>query len=198
MIPDTARIQAAQIDDAFWGPISRARVQLAAGDRADAWATLHSADARCARHDVVLALLRAQSVEDRDEALKSVTTALERASANGVLQTIVSEGPAVTQLAERAAWRVPEAWMERLRRAAVGGVLPDPTGGHEPLTERERDVLRFLPSRLTIGEIADELYISTNTLKFHLKVIYRKLGVNSRGEAAGAARRVDATGPSHP
>ena len=58
----------------------------------------------------------------------------------------------------------------------------------EPLTERERDVLRFLPSRLTVREIADELYISVNTLKFHLRAIYRKLGVNSRAEAAEVAR----------
>jgi LuxR family maltose regulon positive regulatory protein len=58
----------------------------------------------------------------------------------------------------------------------------------EPLTARERDVLRFLPSRLTLGEIADELYVSVNTLKFHLKLIYRKLGVNSRAEAAEYAR----------
>jgi LuxR family maltose regulon positive regulatory protein len=60
----------------------------------------------------------------------------------------------------------------------------------QPLTERERDVLRFLPSRLTVREIADELYISVNTLKFHLRVIYRKLGVNSRAEAAEVARKM--------
>ena len=41
-----------------------------------------------------------------------------------------------------------------------------------------------------IREIADELYVSVNTLKFHLKVIYRKLGVNSRAEAAEASRRM--------
>jgi LuxR family maltose regulon positive regulatory protein len=58
----------------------------------------------------------------------------------------------------------------------------------DPLTLRERDVLRFLPSRLTVREIADELDISVNTLKFHLKVIYRKLGVETRAEAAHAAR----------
>lgn len=60
----------------------------------------------------------------------------------------------------------------------------------EPLTERERDILRFLPSRLTIREIADERYVSVNTLKFHLKAIYRKLGVSSRGEAADLARHM--------
>jgi LuxR family maltose regulon positive regulatory protein len=63
----------------------------------------------------------------------------------------------------------------------------------EPLTERELDVLRFLPSRLTIREIAAELYVSVNTLKFHLRMIYRKLGVGSRAEAAEYARRLTGT-----
>jgi len=49
-------------------------------------------------------------------------------------------------------------------------------------------VLRLLPSRLTLREIADELYVSLNTLKFHLRIIYRKLGVNSRTDAVEAAR----------
>ncbi len=56
------------------------------------------------------------------------------------------------------------------------------------LTDREREVLRLLPSRLTLHEIASELSISMNTLKFHLKVIYRKLDCRSRAEAAGIAR----------
>ena len=51
-------------------------------------------------------------------------------------------------------------------------------------------MVRFLPSRLTLQEIANELYISMNTLKFHLKVIYRKLGVSSRAEAAEVARQL--------
>ena len=68
--------------------------------------------------------------------------------------------------------------------------LKNPANLVEPLTERELDVVRFLPSRLTVREIADELYISQNTLKFHLKVIYRKLGVSSRAEASEMVRRM--------
>ena len=85
----------------------------------------------------------------------------------------------------------PEEWLDRLRRlTAETSSLEAPAGPEmiEPLTDRERDVLRFLPSRLTVREIADELYVSVNTLKFHLRVIYRKLGVNSRAEAAEMAR----------
>ena len=83
--------------------------------------------------------------------------------------------------------------MDRFRRAVtpVGTTrLKNPVDLVEPLTERELDVVRFLPSRLTVREIADELYISQNTLKFHLKVIYRKLGVSSRAEASEMARRM--------
>ena len=100
---------------------------------------------------------------------------------------------------DESAWRVPPHWLDRLRRAAADGTRHSQLGRTElvePLTPRERDVLRFLASRLTVHEIADELYLSVNTLKFHLKAIYRKLGVNSRAEAAEAARRMSATRPT--
>jgi LuxR family maltose regulon positive regulatory protein len=61
--------------------------------------------------------------------------------------------------------------------------------GVEVLTAREQEVLRLLPGRLSLNEIADELGISMNTLKFHLKVIYRKLGCSSRSDAADIARQ---------
>src|SRR6185295_16243933 len=104
----------------------------------------------------------------------------------GLLHTVAVEGAEVIELVEQAAWRVPAHWLDRLRRAAAETQnRSTPTGARsiEPLTERERDVLRFLPSRLTIREIAAELYVSVNTLKYHLRAIYQKLGVNSRAEA---------------
>ena len=54
--------------------------------------------------------------------------------------------------------------------------------------------MRLLPTRLTLREIASELFVSQNTLKFHLRVIYRKLGVNSRAEAVETARRLRSPG----
>ncbi len=188
---EAARRWADQVDDAFWSGVSEARVDLACGDRPAAMAALAAAVPRCVRHEVTLALLKARAVADRDEAMKYATAAVEMASADGLLQTVASEGAEVIDLVEQAAWRAPEEWLDRLRRAtAEARNLEAPAGPDliEPLTERERDVLRFLPSRLTVREIADELYISVNTLKFHLRVIYRKLGVNSRAEAAEIAR----------
>lgn len=60
----------------------------------------------------------------------------------------------------------------------------------EPLTDREIAVLHYLPTRLTNKEIAAELFVSINTIKSHLKAIYRKLDVSRRNEAV--ARAVDA------
>jgi len=58
----------------------------------------------------------------------------------------------------------------------------------EVLTDREIDVLRMLQGSLSLNEIADELYISPNTVKTHAKAVYRKLGVSSRSEAVEIAR----------
>ena len=61
----------------------------------------------------------------------------------------------------------------------------------EPLSERERDVLRLLASDLGGPEIARELAISDNTLRTHTKNIYEKLGVNSRRAAVRRAEELD-------
>jgi LuxR family maltose regulon positive regulatory protein len=181
-------------EDPFWRPICEARIHLAAGRQQDAVEAVHRAEPRCARHRVVRELLlgRALLDVDRETAAKSVATAVDLAAEKGMLQTVAADGVAVLELIELAAWRVPAAWIDRLRRAMPSdlGRGPAPTGLVEGLTARERDVLHLLPSRLTLREIASELYISQNTLKFHLRVIYRKLGVNSRAEAVVCARRL--------
>ena len=57
------------------------------------------------------------------------------------------------------------------------------------LTTAELRVLRFLPSHLSFREIAEQLFVSPNTVKTHVRGIYRKLDVSSRGTAVDRARR---------
>ncbi len=186
-----ARRRASTVTDPFWGPVSQARIELAVGDRTSAAAALVLAVPRCPRHHVTLHLLEARAASAPDDVVELAARAAELASEHGMLQTVVADGRELVHAFERAAWRVPEEWLHRLRLAMapprVGARLPTPDLP-EHLTDRERDVLRLLPSRLTIAEIAKELYVSVNTVKFHLRVIYRKLGVNSREEAAVVAR----------
>jgi LuxR family transcriptional regulator, maltose regulon positive regulatory protein len=59
----------------------------------------------------------------------------------------------------------------------------------EALTERERKILRYVPSVLSAAEIGAELYVSANTVKAHLRSIYRKFGVNRRRDAVIQAHR---------
>jgi LuxR family maltose regulon positive regulatory protein len=75
--------------------------------------------------------------------------------------------------------------------AALGahdGPLESPPPLAEPLTQRELTVLRYLPTMLTNTEIGADLHVTTNTVKAHLKALYRKLGVISRSQAVRRAR----------
>lgn len=60
--------------------------------------------------------------------------------------------------------------------------------GDHALTDRESSLLRDLPAMMTLSEIADARGISENTVKTHVRAIYRKLGTNSRAAAVRAAR----------
>lgn len=62
----------------------------------------------------------------------------------------------------------------------VGRLKADPLGG---LTPRERELLASLASGLTNAQMAERLEISLNTVKFHLKNLYDKLGVSNRAQA---------------
>ncbi len=62
----------------------------------------------------------------------------------------------------------------------VGQALADPL---ETLSPRETELLKALADGLTNSQIAKSLNISLNTVKFHLKNLYQKLGVSSRSQA---------------
>jgi len=75
---------------------------------------------------------------------------------------------------------------------ARGGELPEP---QEALTESEVRVLRYLPSNLSAPEIAAEMFLSTSTVKTHMRHIYEKLDAHRRKEAVERARGLGLLGP---
>ena len=66
----------------------------------------------------------------------------------------------------------------------------------EPLSQAETRVLRYLPTKLSVPEIADQLYLSVNTVKTHMRHLYDKLGVHRRHEAVERARALGLLAPS--
>src|SRR4051812_28012756 len=60
----------------------------------------------------------------------------------------------------------------------------------QPLTERERAVVACLENDLTNAQIANHLLVSVNTVKTHLKSVFRKLGVERRQDVFPRARQL--------
>lgn len=130
---------------------------------------------------------------DADVALQRLEQALALAHPEGLVRTVIDVGPGVTKLL--AAFPM-EPWLndyvEALIEAADSAI---PLGRRviqtslvDPLTERELVILRYLSGRLTYKEIAALLYISINTLKSHVRAVYRKLNVDSRSSAVRMGR----------
>jgi len=60
----------------------------------------------------------------------------------------------------------------------------------EQLSQREREVIQHVSAMMSTAEIAAEMYISVNTVKTHLKSIYRKLSADHRRDAVRRAREL--------
>jgi NarL family two-component system response regulator LiaR len=107
-----------------------------------------------------------------------------QAGANGYLMKNVSATELANAIRSADVGRMtlsPEA-TEALISAATHPVIPG-----EDLTDRERDVLKLLIKGLSNAEIAEDLIISTSTVKYHIGNIYSKLGVDSRVAAVSLA-----------
>jgi LuxR family maltose regulon positive regulatory protein len=178
------------------GPLGEATDWLARGDplaalrRVDGLADADSAAPPVLRlHAWLLDALARQGLGRLDAAAQSLEHALALAAGEGYRRPFVAGLP-VRRLLERHVER-PTAYgpfvaelLEALERQD-GGATP---GVLEPLSERERAVLRLLPTLLSYPEIAGELFVSVNTVKTHVKGIYRKLDVTSRRAAVVRAR----------
>jgi LuxR family maltose regulon positive regulatory protein len=143
---------------------------------------------------LVLQALAHQARSDTRAAVGALERALALAEPEGYVRIFVDEGPTMTTLLRAAAHQgaapghagpVLAAFAPTARRDPVGRGLV------EPLSERERDVLRLLRSELDGPAISRELMVSLNTMRTHTKSIYLKLGVNSRRAAVRRAEELN-------
>ena len=88
-----------------------------------------------------------------------------------------------------------DAWRRVDERAEAA--LPGPLGA-SALTTAELRILRFLPTHLSLREIAKRLHVSANTVKTQAHAVYRKLDASSRSEAVARATEAGLLGESGP
>jgi LuxR family maltose regulon positive regulatory protein len=123
--------------------------------------------------------------DDRVAGRTALEAALAQAEILGVVRPLALAGPRTQELlTARAAGNGRGPFAARVA-AARTAVVADPA---VLLSDRELDVLAFLPLLLTARGIADEFTVSVNTVKSHVRGIYAKLGVASRSEAVAHAR----------
>jgi LuxR family maltose regulon positive regulatory protein len=176
----------------------RARLALGSGDAEGALTALgEPTDAAYAVVGVEREVLRAVALRatgDEDSALTSIGDALSRAEPEGIRRPFLSAGPGVRDLlAEHLRKAVTHRWFasELVRRLdGTNGTRILPAELLEPLSARESEVLRFLPTMMSNADIASELFVSVNTVKTHVKSIYRKLEVTRRQDAVRRARQL--------
>lgn len=147
------------------------------------------------RARVERSVLLALSVLERDidQANLHLADALRLGQPEGLIRTIVDQGAHVHKLLLSCPPQDGQApYVEAL--LAVTSHMVAPVRARrarklpEPLSDREVTVLRYLCSHLTYREIAAALYVSLNTLKSHVRSVFRKLGVDSRDNAITAGR----------
>jgi LuxR family maltose regulon positive regulatory protein len=134
---------------------------------------------------------------DLSSALAALEQALSLAEPEGYVRTFLDEGAPMAVLLTAAADRAGASPYVRRLRGPLGATPEGPTRDRttpalvEPLSSRERDVLRLLGTDLNGPEIARELVVSLNTVRTHTKNLYMKLGVNNRRAALRRARELD-------
>jgi LuxR family maltose regulon positive regulatory protein len=199
----TARLLTDWYDDPVceaWADVLEAAVLLAE-HRPEPAATLAgrhlegAASVTLTVHAGLVTALAGQQLDDRSRILGGLEAALAVAEDEGHRRPFVAGGPAVRELLEAYGPGMPvyRPVISELIRATPLRRLPRGNlaraGLVEPLTERELTVLRYLQDMLSNVEIAATLDVSVNTVKTHVKNIYRKLQAGRRREAVKRARQ---------
>ncbi|MEU4472852.1 LuxR C-terminal-related transcriptional regulator [Micromonospora sp. NPDC023888] len=184
--------------------VTAAKVELQAGDAAGAGRALPDWRAPAAtawplpvRLDAgLLDAVLAERAGDGRRAGRLLEQVLDLAGPQGCRRVFTHAGPPVRDLlaAHLDAGTAHFALVSDLVRGAgpsAARPAAEPRGAlDEPLTERELTILRYLQSILSNVEIASELSLSVNTVKTHVRNIYRKLDATRRREAVRRAREL--------
>jgi ATP/maltotriose-dependent transcriptional regulator MalT len=124
-------------------------------------------------------------------AMDALKIGLDVGARVGAKESFLRQDPTILELIIRSASKRPTVYLEELARAAAQRMNAKNNQNAaltQPLTKREIDVLRSLATGKPITAIGKTLHISHNTMKTHLRNIYRKLNASGREEAVAKAQ----------
>jgi len=131
------------------------------------------------------------NIEQESLAMDSLKIALDIGARVGAKESFLRQDHTILELIIRSASKRPTVYLEELARAAAARMNANNNQNAaltQPLTKREIDVLRSLATGKPITAIGKTLHISHNTMKTHLRNIYRKLNASGREEAVAKAQ----------
>ena len=137
------------------------------------------------------------AVGKKVEALETLAVALSAAATTGLFRIFLDEGEPLQALLDELKTRLTDEALIAYANRLLEGLRSEPAKPetleqHDvQLSERELEVLQNLATGLSYEEIGQQLYLSLNTIQFHVKNIYRKLLVNKRVQAIEKAREMN-------
>lgn len=157
----------------------------------------------CRKLSLLLLKALANSLLDQaDCARQAMTAALELGCSTGAVRSIIDEGKTIIELLKQLhsdLARHPtistnklSQYCEQLLQASGEKITEDKTLPPlvEELTDRELEILGLVGEGMKNDQVAEKLFLSINTIKWHLRRAYEKLGVRSRTEALAKSRRL--------
>ncbi len=123
---------------------------------------------------------------DQSRALMYIREALKIAAPEGYVRNFLDEDEEVLALVRKARNAAPEFvdQLEEQNTLQVNVLI-------EPLKAREYEILKLIAAGMSNAEIAANLYITIGTVKWYIKNIFTKLGVNKRTQAVKKARQLE-------
>jgi LuxR family maltose regulon positive regulatory protein len=157
-------------------------------------AIMETFDLQIPKQQLTYHLFKAHLLQDSPiKQLEEVRKAVEVGAKHGYFNHFLTQRSDVIQAYISLAAEYPTSFNERLARAAgerLNEMMVGNSQGGESLTRREADILRHLATGLPIRDIANNLNISKNTIKTHLRNLYRKLGAEDRRDAVEKGKRL--------
>jgi len=148
----------------------------------------------------LLQAIAGDALGDAGAARRALEQALDRAAPEGLLFPFLYDPEPGLLDRHRRGGTAHAGLIAEILNVLAGQKPGSPPAGpqhlREPLSHAEARVLRYLPTKLSVPEIAGELYLSVNTVKTHMRHLYDKLGVHRRHEAVEQARALGLLAPS--